>query len=180
VIAATNADLPQLVAAKRFRADLYYRLNVFPIQVPPLRERPEDIPMLVRHFVREAAHRMNRRALWISPSAMDALVAHSWPGNIRELQNLIERAVIRSVGDELRVPIEDLDEDAEIAGHREAQGTLEEAERLHILAALKKTRWVLSGPRGAAARLGINRSTLQFRMKKLGIMRPPVPSEASV
>jgi formate hydrogenlyase transcriptional activator len=180
LIAATNADLLQMVAAKRFRADLYYRLNVFPIEVPPLRERPEDIPVLVRHFVREAAHRMNRRALWISPSAMDALIAHSWPGNIRELQNLIERAVIRSAGDELRVPLEDLDEDAAIAGDHEAQGTLEEAERVHILAALKKTRWVLSGPRGAAARLGINRSTLQFRMKKLGIMRPPVSAEASV
>jgi formate hydrogenlyase transcriptional activator len=180
LIAATNVDLPRMVAQKRFRADLYYRLNVFPIEVPPLRERPEDIPVLVRHFVREAAHRMNRRALWISPSAMDALIAHSWPGNIRELQNLVERAVIRSVGDELRVPLENLDEDAEIAGHREAQGTLADAERLHILGALKKTRWVLSGPRGAAARLGLNRSTLQFRMKKLGIMRPPVPGEASV
>jgi formate hydrogenlyase transcriptional activator len=180
VIAATNADLPQMVAAKRFRADLYYRLNVFPIQVPLLRERPEDIPMLVRHFAREAGQRMNRRAMWVSPATMDALISHSWPGNIRELQNLIERAVIRSVGDELRVPLEDLDEDAEIAGHREAQGTLKEAERLHILAALKKTRWVLSGLSGAAARLGINRSTLQFRMKKLGIMRPPVPGEASV
>ena len=179
VIAATNADLPQLVAAKRFRADLYYRLNVFPIQVPPLRERPEDIPMLVRHFAREAGRRMNRRAMWVSPATMDALVSHSWPGNIRELQNLIERAVIRSVGDELRVPLEDLDEDAEIAGRRDANGTLQEAERLHILATLKKTRWVLSGPRGAAARLGINRSTLQFRMKKLGIMRPPVSAEAS-
>jgi formate hydrogenlyase transcriptional activator len=180
LIAATNVDLPRMVAQKRFRADLYYRLNVFPIEVPPLRERPEDIPVLVRHFVREAAHRMSRRALWISPSAMDALIAHSWPGNIRELQNLVERAVIRSVGDELRVPLENLDEDAEIAGHREAQGTLADAERLHILGALKKTRWVLSGPRGAAARLGLNRSTLQFRMKKLGIMRPPVPGEASV
>jgi formate hydrogenlyase transcriptional activator len=180
VIAATNVELPRMVAAKRFRPDLYYRLNVFPIEVPPLRERPEDIPVLVRHFVREAAHRMNRRALWISPSAMDALIAHSWPGNIRELQNLIERAVIRSVGDELRVPLEELDEDAEISGHREVQGTLAEAERLHILAALKKTRWVLAGPRGAAARLGLNRSTLQFRMKKLGIIRPPVLGEASV
>jgi formate hydrogenlyase transcriptional activator len=179
LIAATNVDLPRMVAEKRFRADLYYRLNVFPIEVPPLRERPEDIPVLVRHFVREAGHRMNRRALWISQSAMDALVSHSWPGNIRELQNLIERAVIRSVGDELRVPLEDLDEDAEIAGRRNADGTLEEAERLHILATLKKTRWVLSGPRGAAARLGINRSTLQFRMKKLGIMRPLVSAEAS-
>jgi formate hydrogenlyase transcriptional activator len=180
VIAATNADLPQMVAAKRFRADLYYRLNVFPIQVPPLRERPEDIPMLVRHFAREAGRRMNRRAMWVSPATMDALVSHSWPGNIRELQNLIERAVIRSAGDELRVPLEDLDEDAEMAGRREADGTLKEAERLHILAMLKKTRWVLSGPRGAAVRLGINRSTLQFRMKKLGIMRSLEPGEASV
>jgi formate hydrogenlyase transcriptional activator len=180
VIAATNEDLPQMVAAKRFRADLYYRLNVFPIQVPPLRHRREDIPMLVRHFARQAGRRMNRGALWVSPTTMDALVAHSWPGNIRELQNLIERAVIRSAGDELRVPIDDLDEDAEIAGRRGGDGTLEEAERLHILAALHKTRWVLSGPRGAAARLGINRSTLQFRMKKLGIERPLLSTEASV
>jgi formate hydrogenlyase transcriptional activator len=180
VIAATNANLPQMVAAKRFRADLYYRLNVFPIQVRPLRERPEDIPVLVRHFAREASARMNRRPMWLSPGTLAALVSHSWPGNIRELQNLIERAVIRSAGDELRVPLEDLDEDAEIAGGSDADGTLEEAERQHILATLKKTRWVLSGPRGAAARLGINRSTLQFRMKKLGIMRPPVCAEASV
>jgi formate hydrogenlyase transcriptional activator len=179
LIAATNANLLHMVAAKRFRADLYYRLNVFPIQVPPLRERREDIPVLVRHFAREAGHRMNRRALWILPSAMDALVSHSWPGNIRELQNLIERAVIRSPGDELQVPLEDLDDDAEIESGVDV-GTLEEAQRLHILATLKKTHWVLSGPRGAAARLGINRSTLQFRMKKLGIIRPPVASEASV
>jgi formate hydrogenlyase transcriptional activator len=171
LIAATNVELPRMVAEKRFRADLYYRLNVFPIEVPPLRERPEDIPVLVRHFVREAGRRMNRRALWISPSAMDALVAHSWPGNIRELQNLIERAVIRSTGDELQVPLDDLDEDAEIEGGM-AGGTLKEAERLHILATLKKASWVLSGRSGAAARLGINRSTLQFRMKKLGIERP--------
>jgi formate hydrogenlyase transcriptional activator len=179
VIAATNANLPQMVAAKRFRSDLYYRLNVFPIQVPPLRDRREDIPMLVRHFARQAGRRLNRGALWVSPATMEGLVAHSWPGNIRELQNLIERAVIRSAGDELRVPLDDLDEDAEIAGRR-GDGTLEEAERLHILAALQKTRWVLSGPRGAAARLGINRSTLQFRMKKLGIERPSLSTEASV
>jgi formate hydrogenlyase transcriptional activator len=179
LIAATNVDLPRMVAERRFRADLYYRLNVFPIAVPPLRERPEDIPMLVRHFVREAGHRMNRRALWISPSAMDALVSHSWPGNIRELQNLIERSVIRSSGDELHVPLDDLDGDAVI--ERAVYGrTLEEAERLHILTTLKKTRWVVSGPRGAAARLGINRSTLQFRMKKLGIERPPISSAVSV
>jgi formate hydrogenlyase transcriptional activator len=171
LIAATNVDLPRMVAGKRFRADLYYRLNVFPIDVPPLREHPEDIPVLVRHFVREAAHRMNRRSLWISPSAMDALVAHSWPGNIRELQNLIERSVIRSPGDELRVSLDDLDDAAEIESGVDG-GTLKEAERLHILGTLKRTGWVLSGPRGAATRLGINRSTLQFRMKKLGIERP--------
>jgi formate hydrogenlyase transcriptional activator len=178
LIAATNVDLPRMVADKRFRADLYYRLNVFPIAVPPLRERPEDIPLLVRHFVREAAHRMNRRALWLSPAAMDALVAHSWPGNIRELQNLIERAVIRSAGDELQVPLDDLDDEAGIERGVDG-GTLKEAERLHILATLKKTRWVVSGPRGAAARLGINRSTLQFRMKKLGIERPLIAGGVS-
>ena len=179
VIAATNADLPQMVVAKRFRADLYYRLNVFPIHVPPLRERPEDIPLLVRYFARDCARRMNRRIGAVPAAAMDALVRYSWPGNIRELQNLIERAVILSAGDELRLPLEDLDEDAEIADGT-AAGTLEEAQRLHILETLKKTRWVLSGPRGAAARLGVNRSTLQFRMKKLGIMRPPVAIEASM
>jgi formate hydrogenlyase transcriptional activator len=173
LIAATNVDLPRMVAEKRFRADLYYRLNVFPIEVPPLREHPEDIPVLVRHFVREAAHRLNRRALWISPSAVDALVSHAWPGNIRELQNLIERALIRSPGDELQVPLEDLDDAAEIESGVDG-GTLEDAERLHILATLKKTSWVVSGRRGAAARLGINRSTLQFRMKKLGIERPSI------
>ena len=178
LIAATNANLPQMVAAKRFRADLYYRLNVFPIQLPPLRERRDDIPVLVRHFAREAGLRMNRRALWMSSQTLDALVSYPWPGNIRELQNLIERAVIRSNGDELRVRLEDLDEDTEITGA--AEGTLDEAQRVHILATLKKTRWVVSGPRGAAARLGINRSTLEFRMKKLGIMRPALSGEASV
>ncbi len=168
VVAATNVNLTQMIGSKRFRADLYYRLNVFPIEVPPLRERPEDIPVLVRHFVREAARRMNRKVTW----------SHSWPGNIRELQNLIERAVIRSPGDELQVPLDDFDDDAEIESGVDG-GTLEEAERVHILATLKKTGWVLSGPRGAAARLGINRSTLQFRMKRLGIVRPPVSAEAS-
>src|SRR4029077_18018218 len=105
---------------------LYYRLNVFPIEVPPLRDRPEDIPLLVRHFAREAARRMNRKVTWIASTAMDALVARPWPGNIRELQNLVERSVIRSAGDELRVPLEDLGEGEEIAGPRDAGGTLEE------------------------------------------------------
>ena len=172
VVAATNVNLKQMIGSKRFRADLYYRLNVFPIEVPPLRERPEDIPVLVRHFVREAARRMNRKVTRIASTAMDALVAHPWPGNIRELQNFVERSVIRSAGDELRVPVSELDQRMAASERPVAGETLEEAERAHIVAALKATGWMLSGPRGAAQRLGINRSTLQFRMKKLGIERP--------
>jgi len=169
-----------MIGSKRFRADLYYRLNVFPIEVPPLRERPEDIPVLVRHFVREAARRMNRKVTRIASTAMDALVAHPWPGNIRELQNVVERSVIRSAGDELRVPVSELDQRMGASERPVADETLEEAERAHIVAALKATRWMLSGPRGAATRLGINRSTLQFRMKKLGIERPSIANEVSV
>jgi formate hydrogenlyase transcriptional activator len=179
MVAATNVDLPDMVAAKRFRADLYYRLNVFPIQVPPLRERPEDIPLLVRHIARDCARRMNRRIVAVPAATMDAMVRYSWPGNIRELQNLIERAVILSPGEVLQVSVSEFGEKAESATSRPGQ-TLEEAERLHILETLNKTRWVLSGPRGAAARLGINRSTLQFRMKKLGIERPSISNEMSV
>ena len=171
LVAATNVDLPKVVEAKRFRADLYYRLNVFPINVPPLRERPEDIPLLVRHFARECARRMSRPITRMPAAAMRALTRYSWPGNIRELQNLIERAVILSPAETLRVPLCEIEEVAALTAGR-ASGTLEEAERVHILAALKATRWVLSGPRGAATRLGINRSTLQFRMKKLRIDRP--------
>ena len=172
LIAATNVELRQMVAGKRFRADLYYRLNVFPIQVPALRERPEDIPLLVRYFAREAARRTNRRVTWIASRAMDALVGHDWPGNIRELQNVIERAVIRSAGDELHVPGSELDQGIGMSKRPAEPGTLEDVERAHILATLDATRWVLAGPSGAATRLGINRSTLQFRMKKLGIERP--------
>jgi formate hydrogenlyase transcriptional activator len=172
LVAATNVSLPEMVEAKRFRADLYYRLNVFPIHVPPLRERREDIPLLIRHFARQYAARMGRRITSISASAMEALVTYSWPGNIRELQNLIERAVIRSTGDRLDVPVTELDEGIGAPDIRPAHRTLEEASRAHILSVLQETRWTLSGPRGAAQRLGINRSTLQFRMKKLGIERP--------
>jgi formate hydrogenlyase transcriptional activator len=171
LVTATNVNLPDMVEAKRFRADLYYRLNVFPIHVPPLRERPEDIPPLVRHFARHYARRMSRKTAWMPSTAMDALVRYSWPGNIRELQNLIERAVIRSVGERLDVPVPEIDERMGAPKTGAAHGTLEEAERAHILATLKETHWILSGPRGAAQRLGINRSTLQFRMKKLGIER---------
>jgi formate hydrogenlyase transcriptional activator len=172
LVTATNVNLPEMVGAKRFRPDLYYRLNVFPIRVPALRERPEDIPLLVRHFARSYAKRLGRRITWIASKAMDALVGYAWPGNVRELQNLIERAVIRSAGDRLDVPVPEIDEGIGAGKARDAQGTLEEAERGHILKTLKATRWILAGPRGAAARLGINRSTLQFRMKKLGIERP--------
>jgi formate hydrogenlyase transcriptional activator len=172
LVAATNIDLAEMVDAKRFRPDLYYRLNVFPIDVPPLRERPEDIPLLVRYYAREVARGMNRKVSCVSSRAMDALVRYSWPGNIRELRNLIERAVIRSPGEELQVPVSELHESIAAPTRRRSGGTLEEAERAHILATLNATRWVVSGPRGAAASLGLNRSTLQFRMKKLGIVRP--------
>jgi formate hydrogenlyase transcriptional activator len=171
LIAATNRDLTAAVDAHEFRADLFYRLNVFPIHVPPLRERPADIPLLVRHFVEHYARRMNRSIETIPSDTMEALVRYGWPGNIRELQNLIERAVILSSGPVLRVPLEEL-RVRPVPGQANGKPqTLEEVERTHILATLKETRWVLSGPRGAATRLGMNRSTLQFRMKKLGIVR---------
>jgi formate hydrogenlyase transcriptional activator len=172
LIAATNRDLAACVEEGRFRADLFYRLNIFPIHVPPLRERPEDIPMLVRHFVQHYARRMNRVIDTIPSETMERLVRHSWPGNIRELQNLIEHSVIVSRGPVLHTPLAGLPShrvpNQEGTRHR----TLDEAERDHILSTLKETKWVISGPRGAAARLEMNRSTLQFRMKKLGIVRP--------
>jgi len=172
LIAATNGDLAALVEAQRFRADLFYRLNVFPIYLPPLRERAEDIPLLVRHFVQHFARRMNRTIETISSDTMESLVRYQWPGNIRELENVLERAVILSSGPILRVPLEDLQDRVAPGRVNGTHRTLEEAERAHILATVKETKWVLSGPRGAATRLGMNRSTLQFRMKKLGIVRP--------
>jgi formate hydrogenlyase transcriptional activator len=172
LIAATNGDLAAMVEAQRFRADLFYRLNVFPIHVPPLRERVEDIPLLVRHFVQHFARRMNRTIETISSDTMESLVRYQWPGNIRELENVMERAVILSSGPILRVPLEDLRDRVAPGRLNGTHRTLEEAERAHILATVKGTKWVLSGPRGAATRLGMNRSTLQFRMKKLGIVRP--------
>jgi formate hydrogenlyase transcriptional activator len=174
LVTATNVHLPQMVAEKKFRADLYYRLNVFPIHVPPLRERPADVPLLVRHFARQYALRMGRRVRWVPASTMDALTRYAWPGNIRELQNLIERAVIRSTGERLDVPVSEIDEGIGAANAGASPETLDEAQRAHILATLKETRWILAGPRGAAIRLGMNRSTLQMRMKKLGIERPPL------
>ena len=174
LIAATNRDLNAMVESQRFRSDLFYRLNVFPIYVPPLRDRPEDIPFLVRHFAQHFARLMKKRIETISTETMNAIVRYPWPGNIRELQNVIERTVILSSGSELKVPIADLKMRAGENGNNGIL-TLEEMERRHILSVLEQSKWVFSGPNGAAARLGMKRSTLQFRMRKLGISRPSRP-----
>jgi formate hydrogenlyase transcriptional activator len=170
LIAATNRDLESLVQEQQFRSDLFYRLNVFPVHVPPLRERPEDIPLLVRHFVQHFAHRMNKAIDTIPSKTMGALCQYRWPGNVRELENVIERTVILSRGPELQVTLGEFRK-LEPRWNGGRQQTLEEVEREHIVATLKDTKWVLGGPKGAATRLGMNRSTLQFRMKKLGIVR---------
>jgi formate hydrogenlyase transcriptional activator len=172
LIAATHRNLAAMVEEQRFRSDLFYRLNVFPVRLPPLRERREDIPLLVWYFVRQFATRMKRNYESVSSETMTALCEYDWPGNIRELQNLIERAVILFPGPVLRVPLRDLPRRTITVPHSGQHQTLEEAERAHILRTVKDTKWVLGGPNGAAARLAINRSTLQFRMKKLGIVRP--------
>ena len=175
LIAATNRDLHSMVEEQKFRSDLFYRLNVFPIHVPPLRERTEDIPFLVRHFVQHFAFNMGKQIESISSETMNALVRYPWPGNIRELQNVIERAVILSKGPTLKVPLSDLKVRGAESGHTNGFSTLEEVERRHILSVLEQTNWVFAGPNGAAARLGIKRPTLQFRMQKLGISRPQRP-----
>jgi formate hydrogenlyase transcriptional activator len=172
LVAATNRDLARMVADGTFRADLYYRLNVFPVVLPPLRKRPEDIPRLVRHFTQRFARRMGRRIETIPSAVMDALARYPWPGNVRELQNVIERAVILSPGPSLQVPPGDLQPEAtQAAAPASAAVTLADAEREHIIGALRETGWVLGGPEGAAARLGMKRSTLYKKMKKLGISR---------
>jgi formate hydrogenlyase transcriptional activator len=173
LVAATNRDLAAMVTEGRFRSDLYYRLNVFPVLLPPLRERHDDIPRLVRHFTMQFARRIGRRIETIPTEAMDALVRYSWPGNIRELQNMIERAVILSTGPTLQLPLGELRAAAPQAPvPAGAPVTLADAEREHILGALRASDWVLGGPEGAAARLGMKRSTLQWKMKKLGLTRP--------
>jgi formate hydrogenlyase transcriptional activator len=179
LIAATNRDLAEMVADHEFRADLFYRLNVFPIHLPPLRERPEDIPLLVRHFAGQFARRMNRAIDTIPSETMHVLAEYHWPGNIRELQNLIERAVILSTGPVLNVPLNDLQSQpqAVMPANAPANGkprkieTLEDVERRHVLETLEATGWVVGGPKGAAVLLGLKRSTLQVRMEKLGIRR---------
>jgi formate hydrogenlyase transcriptional activator len=167
LVTATNRELGQMIASREFREDLFYRLNVFPITLPPLRERRDDIPSLVRYFTQKYARRMNRRIETIPSAAMEALTHWNWPGNVRELENFIERAVILTRGASLDVPLAELRNAVVTA----PLSTLEEAEREHIMRALRESKWVVGGPTGAAARLGLKRTTLQSRIQKLGIER---------
>jgi len=169
LVAATNRDLRTMVAEQHFRADLFYRVNVFPITLPALRERREDIPTLVRYFVQEFSNRMRKTINAIPAEVMETLVNYSWPGNIRELRNIIERSVILTPGKRLTIPKDDLHESRPHAPTHVL--TMDDAERRHILDALDASNWVVGGPGGAASMLGMKRSTLQSRMQKLGIMR---------
>ena len=169
MVAATNRDLAQMVGEKQFREDLYFRLNVFPVRIPPLRERAGDIPLLVRHYMNKYAQRMNKRIETIPEEAIAALCRYSWPGNIRELQNLIERAVILTPGSVLQIQTNELQLSGPIG--TTVAGTLEDVERERILEALRETDAVIGGDKGAAARLGLKRTTLLSKMQKLGISR---------
>ena len=186
LIAATNRDLGSMVQEQKFRSDLFYRLNVFPVRVPSLRERPEDIPILVRHFAEQCARRMNKKIETISTETLTQMRQYHWPGNIRELQNVIERAVILSSGPVLNVPLSEFQSSVtptaasgnghsgtrpELSAGKDIRDVLEETERKHILNVLSQTNWVVAGPNGAALRLGMKRSTLQLRMRKLGLSR---------
>lgn len=167
-MAATNRDLAQMIADREFRSDLYYRLSVFPLSLPPLRERTADIPKLVRYFTQKYARRMNKRVESIPTETMEALAAYAWPGNVRELENLIERAVILTRGASLEIPLAEL---RAATSDVATPVTLEDAERDHIRRVLEQAHGVVGGPNGAAARLGMKRTTLQSKMKKLGIGR---------
>lgn len=171
LVAATNRNLAERVAQNRFRSDLYYRLSVFPIVVPPLRERKEDIPHLVRYFVRQFSRRMNRNIELIPPDTMNALMRWQWPGNVRELENLMERSVILSEGSVLRVPLSELHSQSILESFQPQAQSLEQAERQHILRVLRETGGKISGPSGAAKRLGLKRTTLQSKMQRLRITR---------
>jgi formate hydrogenlyase transcriptional activator len=170
IVAATNQDLWRLVQERKFRADLYYRLNVFPITLPPLRDRVEDVPALVEYFVQKFSLELGRRIETIPPEVMEVLKLYYWPGNIRELENVIKRAVIMSTGPALRPVLGELER---LPGQTSpaAKRTLAEAQKDHIVEVLRDTRWVLGGDNGAAARLGMPRTTLVYRMRKLGIVR---------
>jgi formate hydrogenlyase transcriptional activator len=167
-VAATNHDLAQLVSSRQFRADLYYRLNVIPIFLPPLRERPDDIPQLVEHFVRKYTVRLSKQIDTIPDDVMEVLKFYDWPGNIRELQNVIERAVVLSPGSELRPTLTDLRHTTKPPKATTPQ-TFAEASRDHILEVLEQSRWMIGGRDGAAERLGLPRTTLIYKMRKLGI-----------
>jgi formate hydrogenlyase transcriptional activator len=174
LVAATNVDLARKVSDGHYRSDLFYRLNVFPLTIPPLRQRPEDIPLLVRYFAQKYAQRMKKPIETIPARAMAALSEYHWPGNVRELENFIERAVILSRGNELQIPLAELKQKTTVPANVSFNGfaTLEHAEREHIIRTLGETKWVIGGPAGAANRLGMKRTTLQSRMRKLGISRP--------
>jgi transcriptional regulator with GAF, ATPase, and Fis domain len=176
IVAATNQDLARLVEAKQFRMDLFYRLNVFPITLPPLRCRTQDIPLLIAHFVRKYAQSMSKRIAKIPKATLDSLIRYEWPGNIRELQNFIERSVILTRGAELRAPVEELSKNGVFADNAR---TLADAGRDHIINTLRETNWVVGGKCGAASRLGLNRTTLIAKMRKLGISREIIEQVAS-
>ncbi len=178
VVAATNQNLAEMVSERRFRADLYYRLNVFPIVLPALRDRAEDIPILVRHFVHEFSRRMNKTIDGIPQHVIDALCLHDWPGNIRELQNFVERAVLFTDGRLLSPPLSQLTRRMP-STRGESAMTLAEMERAHIRETLQETGWVVGGRTGAAARLGLARTTLIARMQKLGISRDTLAQRAT-
>ena len=170
IVAATNQNLEQMVAERRFRMDLYYRLNVFPILLPPLRERASDIPLLIEHFLRTMGGRYGKSIDRVSDDVMATIMRHDWPGNIRELQNFIERSVILTTGRELRAPI------AELTNHEMHDGvvrTLNDAQRVLIIKTLRETKSVVGGPNGAAAKLGLKRTTLITKMRRLGISTGP-------
>jgi transcriptional regulator with GAF, ATPase, and Fis domain len=177
IVAATNQNLKQMVADRLFRMDLYYRLNVFPIMLPPLRDRVDDIPLLVDHFVRTCAEREGKFIEHVGEDIMAALTRYDWPGNIRELQNFIERSVILTRGTELRAPVEELSKNEVFADDAR---TLADADRVHIINTLLKTDWVVGGKYGAACRLGLNRTTLVAKMRKLGISREIVEQGAAL
>ena len=170
LVAATNRNLAEMVSKREFRSDLYFRLNVFPISIPPLRERAEDIPLLAAHFLKEYSRRMDKRIDTIPESTMERMKRHPWPGNVRELQNFIERATILTTGSILKAPLEDLKIPA--GAQPLPAVTLRQVESSHILKILRETNWVLGGPRGAAIRLGLKRTTLVSKMRKLGLSRP--------
>jgi len=170
LVAATNRNLAEMVSDQEFRSDLYFRLNVFPITIPPLRERTEDIPLLAERFLDEYSRRMDKRIDTIPELTIERLKQHHWPGNVRELQNFLERAVILTTGRTLHAPLEDLKIPA--GAQPEPAITLRQAESSHILKILRETNWVLGGPRGAAIRLGLKRTTLVSKMRKLGLTRP--------